>query len=317
MYIHDMKCVFYFFLVLLFVACSGGNNADNHRVDDMNRESSILNLSFAYSEGERIISFPVLFNDSIVKHRGIKAIDRVFYYASNDSTDSGEKDITPEKKISYFFDKNGLLKSMLIGNFYDNRIISTIQIDYTEHQPQTGYAKAKLKEQLHIEDFPYYEFKQLKNTKNLIHFENIQTKNQLFVVPGKKNWKPLVIDTLCHPGQNDMIVWGSLKHPEKIYRVQNLVEESNVRDFTYKDGVLNHIEWTDDPFKIHRTFRFNQSGSCIGFVDSTFSMGGFVAAADFKFELKDNLPVSVTKELLSGAGRRTIFKETFEYFFTE
>ena len=317
MYIHKMKYVCHFLLLGVLAACSGGNNSGNGSADDIRQESSILNLSFAYSEGERIISFPVLFNDSIVKHKKIKSIERVFYYASSDSTESGDKDVTPEKKISYFFDKNGLLKEMVIGNFYDNRVISTIHINYTEHQPQTGYAKAKLNEQLYTEDFPYHEFRQLRNTKNLIYFENIRTKNRLFVVPGKKNWKPLIIDTLCHPGQNDIIVWGSLKHPEKIYQVKNLVEESNVRSFTYKDGVLNHIEWTDDPFKIHRTFRFNQSGNCTGFVDSTFSMGGFVAAADFKFELKDNLPVSVTKELLSGAGKRTIFRETFEYILTE
>lgn len=317
MYIHNMKYVYQFLFLFFLAACSGENNAGSRSADNTSQESSILNLSFAYSEGERIISFPVLFNDSIVKHRGIKSIERVFYYASSDSTESEGQDITPEKKISYSFDKNGLLKEMVIGNFYDNRIISTIQINYTEHQLQTGYAKVKLKEQLYTEDFPYHEFKQLKNTKNLIHFENIHTKNQLFVVPDAKNWKSLIIDTLCHPGRNDIIVWGSLKHPEKIYQVRNLVEESNVRSFTYKGGVLNHIEWTDDPFKIHRTFRFNKSGNCIGFVDSTFSMGGFVAAANFKFELKDNLPVSVTKELLSGTSRRTIFRETFEYFLME
>lgn len=312
-----MKYVCHFLLLGLLAACSGENNSGGRNADDIRQESNILNLSFAYSEGERIISFPVLFNDSIVKHRKIKSIERAFYYASSDSTESGDKDDAPEKKISYFFEKNGLLNEMVIGNFYDNRVISTIHINYTEHQPQTGYAKATLNEQLYTEDFPYHELRQLRNTKNLIHFENVRTKNQLFVVPDKRNWKPLVIDTLCHPGQNDMIVWGSLKHPEKIYQVRNLVEESNVRSFEYKDGVLNHIEWTDDPFKIHRTFRFNKSGNCIGFVDSTFSMGGFVAAADFKFELKDNLPISITKELLSGTGRRTIFKETFEYFFTE
>jgi hypothetical protein len=313
MYIHVMKCIYCSLLLLVIVACSGGNTPDNHKTDNISRETSILNLSFAYSEGERIISFPVLFNDSIVKEKGIKSIERVFYYASSDSTEQ----ITPEKKITYLFDENGLVKEMIVGNFYDNRIISTIQINYKEHQSETGYAKATRKEVIQTEDFPYHEFKQLKNTKNLISFENLVTKNQLFLVPNKKHWKPLVIDTLCHPDRNDIVVWGSLKYPEKIYQVQNLVEENNVRDFTYNYGVLHHIEWTDDPFKIHRTFRFNKSGSCVGFVDSTFSMGGFVATAEFNFKLKNNLPVSVTKELLSGTGRRTIFMETFEYILAE
>lgn len=316
MYIQPMRYTFHFLLVLILAACSGENNRHKKTHKDQILEPNILNLSFMYSEGEKIISFPVLFNDSIVKSRRITSIERIFYYESTDSTESGaEEDVTPEKKIIYLFDKNGLLKEMQIGNYYDNRLISTIQINYFEHQPETGYSKVKLDGVLHREDFPYYEFKQLKNIKNLVSFENVYAKNRLFVVPNQKHWKPLIIDTLCNPDKNDIIVWGSLKHPEKIYRVQNLVEESNVRSFTYKNRILKHIDWTDDPFKIHRTFHFNKEGICTGFIDSTFSMGGFVASANFHFELKDKLPVSITKELVSENHKRVIFKETFSYLF--
>lgn len=307
-----MKYVCHFLLLLILFACSGEKNKHKKAQKNQVLESNILNLSFVYSEGEKIISFPVWFNDSIIKRRGIKSVERVFYY---ESPDAGiEEDVTPEKKITYLFDKNGLPREMQIGNYYDNRLISTIQINYSEYQPETGYARVTLNETLRTEDFPYHEFRQLKNTKNLVVFENVYTKTRLLVVPDKKHWKPLVIDTLCRPDKDDIIIWGSLKHPQKIYSVQNLVEENNVRDFTYENGVLKHVDWTDDPFRIHRTFGFSKEGVCTGFVDSTFSMGGFISSANYMFELKDQLPVSVTKELVSGTDKRLIFTEKFEYF---
>ncbi len=279
-------------------------------------EPNILNLSFVYSEGEKIISFPVWFNDSLVRERGITSIERVFYYESGDSTENeSEEDVTPEKKITYLFDKNGFPKEMQVGNYYDNRLISSLTVKYSEYKPKTGFAKVTMNEKISTEDFPYVEFRQLSASNHLYSYKDLFSSDRLLIIPDSKNWKPLVVDTLCKPGKGDLIVWGSLKHPQKIYSVQNLVEESNVREFTYEHGVLKRVEWTDDPFKIHRTFRFNKEGICTGFADSTFSMGGFVAAANYFFELNNQLPVQVTKEVNRGGAKRIIFRESFTYHF--
>ncbi|MBC9812292.1 hypothetical protein H9Y05_07335 [Crocinitomicaceae bacterium CZZ-1] len=309
-----MKQVYFILLLLILTACSGGLNNHNKGNDHQNLEPNVLNLSAMYSDGEKIISFPVWFNDSIIKRRGIRAIERTFYYETADSTEDGAA-VTPDKKITYSFTKDGLLQTMQIGNYYDNRLISTILISYSDHQEVTGFAKVKLNEEIRKEDFAYYEFKQLQRTKSLVSFESTASSRKLFVVPNSKNWKSLTIDTLCRPGKDDIIAWGSMRHPEKIYSVQNLVEESNVREFTYVEGVLKHIDWTDDPFKIHRTFRFDKEGICTGFVDSTFSMGDFVASSNYDFELKNGLPVNVVKEVKRGEIERVIFKETFEYIY--
>lgn len=311
-----MKQVYFIFLLLTLTACSGKLNKHNQGNDHQNLEPNVLNLSAMYSDGEKIISFPVWFNDSIIKRRGIQAIERTFYYETADSTEDGSA-VTPDKKITYSFTKDGLLQSMQIGNYYDNRLISTILISYSDHQEATGFAKVKLSEEIRKEDFPYYEFKLLQKNKQLISFESLTSNRKLFVVPNQKNWKPLIIDTLCRPGKDDIIAWGSMRHPEKTYSVQNLVEESNVREFTYVEGVLKHIDWTDDPFKIHRTFRFDKDGICTGFVDSTFSMGDFVASSNYDFELKKGLPVNVVKEVKRGELERVVFKETFEYVYTK
>lgn len=311
-----MKHICFFLTLIVLFSCSEEMKNNFRKRDNRVLEPNVLNLSFLYSEGEKIISFPLWFNDSIIRERGIRSINRTFYYELNDSSDTEiEMNSTPEKKITYSFDKNGTPKEIQIGNFYDNRLISTIKGIYSDFESEIGYAKVKLSETLRTEDFPYHEFRQVSSSKDLTIFENIATQTKLLVIPDKKHWKPLIIDTLCSPNKNDLIVWGSLRHPKKIYQVDNLVEESNVRDFTYKDGILKHIEWTDDPFKIHRTFQFDKQGLCTGFVDSTFSMGDFVASAHYLFELKDRLPVSVTKEVRRGDVKRIVFRETFEYLF--
>ena len=62
-----MKQVYFILLLLILTACSGGLNNHNKGNDHQNLEPNVLNLSAMYSDGEKIISFPVWFNDSIIK----------------------------------------------------------------------------------------------------------------------------------------------------------------------------------------------------------------------------------------------------------
>ncbi len=312
-----MKNVFYFLLLIVFIGCSTKSDEKKQDVKESFLEPNIFNLSFLYSEGEKIISFPVSFNDSLIQKNGIKEIERTFYFTSLDSIDAEliENEQIPDKKIKYFFNRDGATSKIQIINFYDNRLINTTEINYSDYQKDIGYAKIKMKESIGVNDFPFNEYKLIKKNEQLHVFENVFSNNKLFIIPNSKYWKSLIIDTLCHPEKEDLIVWGSLKKPFKIYSVKNLVDESNVRDFKYENGILKSVDWTDDPFKIHRTFLFNKDGVCNGFIDSTFSMGGFVASSKFLIEIKNNLPVSVFKERTNSTGNTSIFKEVFNYTF--
>lgn len=309
-----MKNNFLFILILLLTACSTDQSNKNSRNKNATLSPSIFNLTFIYGEGEKMISFPIWFNDSIVASNNITSIERVTYYeSSNKNKNLTSEDLVPEKKIKYQFNTQGKIDYVQIGNYYDNRLISTIKIQYSKLDSTTGFASVKLNESLHTEEFPYHTFRLKETNPNVVVYEHIESKNCLFIVPHKEHWKPMIIDTLCSPKKEDVIIWGSLTHPTKIYSVHNLVEESNVRTFTYKKDLIQTIDWTDHPFSIHRTYQFNKQGDCTGFVDSTFSLKNYISATSYQFELKDRLPISVTKKRMNKEGSLIIFKETFNY----
>lgn len=318
MYIHPMKYVNFLFIALFLLSCnSNGEDALQHNGSNAFKHS-ILNLAKIYGESERNISFPNYFNDSIVKQFDIKSIERRFYFSSADTFLRNEGELGSDKSFLFEFDKNGWIKNLTVKNHYDYKAISGIVILYKDYQPQSGYAVSTIEEKSQLDDFHFNRYTVEKTTKNLYTYKNVIVGSNLFVVPNPKHWKPLVIDTMCRPKKEDFIVWGSMKKPMKIYQVNNLVEESNVREFNYENGCLKSIKWTDDPFQIVRRFQYNANGICDKFIDSTFSMGGFVSTSRFDIHLDGELPKEIVKTLTSSSGDRIVFKENFFYsYFSE
>lgn len=314
-----MRFILFLLLMLALGACSSSKKEDEsqHVHNHHAIEAGIINYATIYSDAEKILSFPVLFNDSVVKALQIKAIERDLIYTDgkNEALDSELINEYTTKKIVYSFKRDGFQHAMAIGNYYDSRLINTLRASFNDYSIVSGYSNIKLNEDLSREDFPYYEYKQIKSTKNLISFENVSNNSRLLVVPNDRHWKALIIDTLCKPQENDIIVWGSLIEPHKIYSVQNLVEESNVRSFTYSNKVLQRVEWSDFPFQIFRYFHYNEKGRCDAIIDSTFSRGGFVSSARFNIQLEDQLPKLITKVVKYGETEKEVFRETFRYHF--
>lgn len=317
MYIHRMKYVQFLIFAISIVSCNSNSRNDLDDEKSSVVQHSILNLAQIYSENERSISFPVFFNDSIVKLRSISSIERRFYFSSSDTFLRNEGELGSDKSFKYEFDANGLLKKLTVKNHYDYKTISGIGILYSNYQPKTGYAETAYEEKAQTSDFHFNRYSLEKTTKNLYTYKNLVDGSNLFIVPNPSHWKPLVIDTMCRPKKEDLIVWGSMKKPMKIYQVNNLVEENNVREFNYYKGILKSIEWTDDPFKIVRTIFYNQNGVCHKFIDSTFSMGGFVSTSRYEIRLQDDLPIEVFKTLTSSSGDRIVFKESYSYNYFE
>lgn len=312
-----MKYVQFLIFAISIVSCNSNSRNDLNDEKSSVVKHSILNLAQIYSENERNISFPGVFNDSIVKLRSISSIERRFYFSSSDTFLRNEGELGSDKSFNYEFDANGLLKKLTVKNHYDYKTISGIGILYSNYQPKTGYAETTYEEKAQTSDFHFNRYSLEKTTKNLYTYKNLVDGSNLFIVPNPKHWKPLVIDTMCRPKKEDFIVWGSMKKPMKIYQVNNLVEENNVREFNYEKGILKSIEWTDDPFKIVRTILYNQNGVCHKFIDSTFSMGGFVSTSRFDIRLQDDLPIEVFKTLTSSSGDRIVFKESYSYNYFE
>lgn len=300
-------------VIVVLTSCTNGiihKKQSNNHIEGEN----ILNLSMIHNEWEKAISFPALFNDSLVRINKITKIQRVTFYTSPDST-VNDNSAYLDKKILYYFNKSGETTKIKVENYYDNRIIGEIQANYTNHIPKIGFADVKLNETLHLENSQYIRYNLIKKTEQLISFKNEESKQRLFIISSKKLWKPLVVDTLCHPTKEDIIIWGSLEKPMKIYSVQNLVKENNIRNFYYKKDVLSKIIWTDNPFKIHRTFQYNKKGLCIGFTDATYSFDKLVSTTRYTIKIENGLPTEIIKELINGAQKRIIFQEFFSYTF--
>lgn len=305
-------------LIVILVACQNSSSKNKNKQEDKPAVFGLFNLTSMYSDAEQNVSFPVWFNDSIVREHQIAEITRLVYDVS--SLDTSENLIMlPKKKYTYQFQRDGSLKQLIVSNFYDDKIISSIKIVFSKFDPKTGYAITKINDELEYDhkEFPFVRYNQISHKNQVGVYQNSETETNLFIVSDPKLSKPLAIDTLCNPTPEDIIVLGSFQFPTKKYSVQNLVEEMNVRTFNYKNDNLISIDWKDDPFTISRTFHYSKKGICTGFDDVTNSMGAYVSSYHFSIEEKDGLPKRVTKSLKRDKSKYILLQEDFEYGFFE
>lgn len=313
-----MKSWWSILLLLILVGCQSSTSKSKNKRDSRPAIFGLFNLSSIYSEAEQNVSFPIWFNDSIVRERKISEITRLVYDVS--SLDTSENLVLlPKKKYAYQFQKDGTMKQMIVSNYYDDKIISTIKIVFSKFDPITGYAVTKINDELEYDhkEFPFIRYNQIGKTNMLSTFQEIESASKLFIISNPKFGKPLSVDTLCNPNPVDLIVIGSYEYPIKKYRVKNIVEELNGRTFKYRKKNLMFIRWKDDPFETKRTFQYAKDGKCIGFTDVTNSMGAYVSALNFLIEVKDGLPSRVTKSLKRDQSNFILLREDFEYTYFE
>lgn len=311
-----MKSLWYILLLLIVVSCQAPDSKSKSKKLKRPATFGLLNLSSIYSEAEQNVSFPIWFNDSVVRERNISEISRLVYDVS--SLDTTENLMTlPKKRYTYQFQKDGTMKQMIVSNYYDNKIISTIKIVFSKFDFETGYAITKINDELEYDhkEFPFVRYTQLTNNHSLSVFQNTESESRLFIVSNPKLGKPLSIDTLCNPNPEDIIVIGSYRYPSKKYSVQNIVEELNVRTFNYEHENLISFNWKDAPFEVIRTFEYAKDGHCVGFKDNTNSMGAFVSAYNFQIEVKEGLPNQVIKSIQRDKSKFILLREDFEYLF--
>lgn len=313
-----MKAVIFIFSALFIVSCSSEKSNRSESEKKVNLSESLLNLHLMYSDAEQNISFPIWFNDSIIKAQGILKIKRSLM-DENDSTSTEFLVDMPKRNYEYLFGKSGELKQMLVSNFYDNKIISTIKVVFSKHSSFSGFAHTSINDELDYDhkEFPFLQMKELSSKNECTVFKDLDSENRLFIVRNENLWKPLSIDTLCKPNASDILILGDYRNPTKKYKVKNIVEETDVRNYTSKNNRLESMEWKDAPFEIKRSFEYAHSGQCIGFIDSTFSMSNFVSAMYYRIELKNNLPISITRSVFRDTKEIVLFKEIFEYEFSK
>lgn len=272
----------------------------------------VFNLQHFNLQASYLSSFPVLFNQNTIKKSEIKTVQRSLFFNYLDLKDSSKTNFEAKRTI-YFFDKNGFLNKIQIADFYDNMLIDDYKLVYKK-QNEPGFAQVKNRSEL-VKTNEQLHFYHLKNENNN-RTQFVTGNHSLFVIPSKKNWNAIIIDTLCKPNNEDVIVWGSVLQPQKIYQVENLVNEYNTRTYKYSQNHIQQINWTQEPFSKQRSYHYNSNGFCDYFVDSTFSLSGdFLATTSYKIKRKNQLPSQIIKTISSAGKTRTITTEKITYTF--
>jgi len=269
-------------------------------------------MEHMFSDAEQNVSFPIWFNDSIIKNQKIKQITRNIYPISS------EEEITsPKETRIYKFDELGGLSSVSIKKFYENMVVEDVTFKYSDVKDEMGYSNVEILQGEHqFEDVGDYSVhnKEQYLDKFLV-YSNANTSNYLFYMLNKKNWGALSVDSILNPTPEDQIVLGSTFKPHKMYQVHNTVSESNVVDLKYnkKGEVVTSISFEKYPFYYKRHISYTDKGFCTGFIDSTFSSDQYLMRTESTFEMNENrLPSKLIQKKPGGGG-----SEIFEYKYYE
>lgn len=327
------KNIFYLLLFSSIISCSG--NDSSWSKEKKNYPASLLNLTTLLTEDENDVSFPIWFNDSIIRAHGIKKITRKSFPKNvNDEGKATTISSTVPREIREFlFDSKGNLTELNVHNYYDDREIGSVLLSYSGVRGFFGFTLVARNTFVSKTTKPFedeesidpekreFDFKihvKRKNYNNCLVYQDMETGDYLFCIPRKKFWGVMSVDSLLAPNPKDQIILGTPKFPYKKYQVSNKVNERNVRLYTYQKNHRKVIKsWVkkDYPFDHKRDFIYNKKGICTGYIDSTFSDSVFVTRniSEIHYNKKKE-PIRIIHKKENLANETEFFSlETFEY----
>jgi hypothetical protein len=254
-----------------------------------------LNPLFFNEDFDNELSFPLWFDDSLIRAQGIEKITRRTYpRILGDSSDvNTQREAMPREKREYYFDPNGFVDRLVIYSYFDDREIARASFAYRGNMDPNGFRRViplkfrYLSEKGNTSDFSTdseaereYNFilhHYLKRTPKYTAYADNETGEQLLFLKDQKYWGPLSVDSILHPQAQDWVIWGSLKKPYKRYKVENKVTETEVHRYKYwKTGVLKQRILESYPFENRRCYRYDPQYRWCSYTDSTFSEGQFI-----------------------------------------
>ncbi len=310
--------IWIFFSALLVVAC-GEKKKSSAQEEKREIHPFLFNLSSAFSDEEFNLSFPIWFNDSLIRKHGIQSITRKVYSTSVE-IDTTDMDLR-EVKV-YTFDDEGKLEAFYVEHYYDNLLVGSMSFMFKD-QDEYGFATVVPRKGLMsvadeeiLEQYRLYD--KHKYTGKYLVYEDLAKGHYLFCMLSETNWGPLSVDSILHPTKSDVVLLGAPKRPGKRYQVENRVNEFNVVKYHYDQDQLSGIAFDKYPFHYERSLLFNNNGDFTGFVDSTFSNNKYLTRREAMFHMEKELPVRLIHENKSGKSEAGYYQmETFEYTFYE
>ena len=314
----------YILILLTLLSCS-----DNPRVTfnvattNPKYHTPLFNLNNLFSEDEKTLSFPIWFNDSIVKANNISVIHRKTFDVKNinKSTDS----ILNEEKIYSFFE-DGLLARLTINNYYDLQKISSYNVQYENKRDQFGYQFARLTphllnmNEMNEDEYAYKLYNRIESS-NTFYAYKIQNENKhIYIIDNPLLHGALKVDSLVKPNPHDAIILGNTFYPLKKYKVKNLLKEIESHTYEYsKDNPKQILTITRKkyPFLSKRDFIYSDNGFVNQYIDSIFSDQFYVSrtVSTIQYNL-DKIPVKVMHQKENQLGDTLVNSfETFSYTF--
>ena len=279
-------------MLLLLTSCKSRDNLVVNK-EQQSYPASLLNLSTLLIEEENDVSFPIWFNDSMIKAHGINKITRKSFPKNDfdgDEESSSVSSIVPREIREYYFDNKGFISQLNVHNYYDDREIGSVLFSYSGERDGYGFSKVKQNTFVSKTTKPFSEneesldpdtreldfrmHEKRKTYNRCLVYQDMETGDFLFNILNKKSFGSLSIDSMLSPTPKDHLVWGEPCRPIKKYQVSNKVNESNVRIISYykmHPNVINYWVKKDYPFEHKRDFTYTKKGVCVGYIDSTFS----------------------------------------------
>lgn len=318
------------FLALILLSCGPGENT--HSQNEPAKQRQWINPLFFNDNFDSELSFPVWFDDSLIKANGITLITkRVFPRISGDTSDiNAQKDAMPREKREYYFDDNGFVDKLVVYYYFDDREIARASFLYRGNMDNNGFRTAipgtfeylsdeaisdfRTDDQSEREyNFVVYKF--FKNNRKFIAYQDVETEDKLLFLKNSKYWGALSVDSILKPAPNDWVIWGTARRPYKRYKVENKVREKEVHRYRYwKSGVLKQRIIEDYPFENRRSYQYNPKNQWISYIDSTFSEDVFITRTENLFEFDEKgRPVVVRHQKVNGNDKPFFYLETIRY----
>ncbi len=307
-----------FFIPLFFLACSE-DKRPFFRSEKLEPKPFVLAIQHFFSEAEDNMSFPIWFDEALIQKNRIKTITRKVYGLNEEFANVSSQ----KSERIYNFDSKGHIVSVQIKEFYEGQKVNDVTFLYAGVKDQYGFQNvSKSDGGNEMSDFGGFQLYRMEKTaSNFLAYRNEENGNYLFFLPNEQHWGSLSVDSILAPTPEDIVIYGTPKIPAKRFNVDNRVNESNVRTFTYTRKA-NHpikIEFDKEPFHYKRNITYGKDGSCSGFVDSTFSMDQYLMRRSTTFiKGHHHLPI---KAIHASARLKTdpnnTQLETFEYTYYE
>jgi hypothetical protein len=307
--------------ICLFFLFSCSDSPADAPIGDMKHPDELIRFTVFETESEKYLSFPLLFNQKVIRDLKIAGIRRSYFVI--DSMDHQTGKMRTEQRNYHF--RNGQISSIDLLYYYDDRQIGHKRVVYLRKTMPNGFKEAMIqRDSGAVTDREFvesgFQVHQLARVKRrYLAFEEKTSGRMLFFMRNKAYWGALSVDSILNPSPVDRVVLGSPLFPIKSYMVENRIKESDAVTYKYHPYLkrIQRMVMEDFPFTTIRTFFYDKEGYCNSYIDSTFSSRKYLLRTATRIQLDSRkCPVVITHK------KETAFRklgvtaiETFEYDF--